>query len=63
MIYAANLGKEAIENVGFDLGVGTAKCVLHVNGDEVDTTVTEMTEKDFLGRDYAPYEFYILIAT
>lgn len=63
VIYAANLGKEAIENVGFNLGVGTAKCVLHVIGDEVDTTETKMTEKDFLGRDYAPYEFYILIAT
>ncbi len=60
VIYAANLGKEAIQNVSFNLGIGTAKCVLHVNGDKVDTTVTDMTDKDFSSRDYDPYEFYIL---
>ena len=60
VIYAANLGKEAIEDVTFDLGIGTAKCVLHVKGDEIDATPTDMTEKDFCLKDYDPYEFYIL---
>lgn len=60
VIYAANLGKEEIQGVTFDLGIGTAKCILHGKGDELDTTVTDMTEKDFSGRDYAPYEFFIL---
>ncbi|MBQ3264599.1 MAG: hypothetical protein IJH07_02355 [Ruminococcus sp.] len=60
VIYAANLGKEAIRNVTFDLGVGTARCVLRAAGGEVDTTETDMTEKDFCNRDYEPYEFYVL---
>ena len=60
VIYAANLGKEAIEDVTFDLGIGTAKCVLHVKGDEIDATPTDMTEKDFCLKDYDPYELYIL---
>lgn len=60
VIYAANLGKEAIEDVTFNLGVGTARCVLHAVGGEVDTIESVMTEKDFCKRDYEPYEFYIL---
>ena len=60
VIYLANLGKEAIEGINVDLGVDKATCVLHVNGAEVDTTEKEMTAADFNGRDYQPYEFYIL---
>ena len=62
VIYAANLGKEAIQDVTFDLGIGTAKCVLHGNGDEIDTTAADMTEKDFCNRAYEPYEFFVLTA-
>lgn len=60
VLYAANLGKEAIKSASFDLGIGTAKCVLHGDGEAIETTETEMTDKDFSARDFDPYEFYIL---
>ena len=60
VIYAANLGKDAIEGVSFDLGFDQATCVLHCNGDKLETAETVMTKADFEKKDYQPYEFYIL---
>lgn len=60
VIYIANLLYEEIKDVSFDLGIDGASCVLHWDGDKLDTEPAEMTKSDFEHKDYQPYEFYIL---
>ncbi len=60
--YIGSLSKEAIEGVGVDCGFEEATCVLHHDGETLDTAETKMTKNDFAAKDYKPFEFYILIA-
>lgn len=60
VVYVANLGKDAIENVSFDPGFEKAECALHFIGDKVDAAKVEMSAADFSKKNYEPYECYIL---
>jgi hypothetical protein len=60
VIYVANLYDKTLSNAAVDLGVENAKCVLHFDGETLDTKETTMSNSDFAKMSYKPYEFYIL---
>ena len=60
VIYVANLYDKTLSNAAVDLGVENAKCVLHYDGETLDTKETTMSNSDFAKKSYKPYEFYIL---
>ena len=60
VIYVANLYDKALSNAAVDLGTDNAKCVLHYDGEKLDTKETTMSNSDFAKKSYKPYEFYIL---
>lgn len=59
VVYIANLYKDKQEDVSASLGFDKATCVIHWDGEKLDTNETEMTAEDFASRDYAPYEFFV----
>lgn len=61
VIYVANLNYDPIKDVTVDLGIENAKCVMHYDGEKLDTTEKNMTNKDFEKKDYNAYEYYILV--
>lgn len=62
IIYISNLYYEEMKDISVDAGFENATCVLHYDGETLDTNDTAVTADDFESKDYKPYEFYILIA-
>ena len=62
VIYVSNLFYEDIQKISVDIGIDKATCVMHYDGETLDTEAKEVTKKDFENKDYKPYEFYILTA-
>ena len=60
VIYISNMYFEGIEDVTVDLGVENANCVMHYDGETINTEEFSVTGSDFENKDYKPYEFYIL---
>lgn len=60
VIYISNMYFEGIEDVTVDLGVENANCVMHYDGETINTEEFTLTDSDFENKDYKPYEFYIL---
>lgn len=60
VVYIANLHYDAAEDVSVDYDLDGAVCVMHYDGSDFDFTQTEVSDKDFEGLDYNPYEFYVL---
>ncbi len=60
VIYVANMYFEDLKDVSVDLGFENVKCVMHYDGEKLDTTEKEMKNSDFDKKSYKPYEFYIL---
>ena len=60
VIYVANLYDKTHSNAAEALDVENAKCVLHYDGETLDTKETTMSNSDFAKMSYKPYEFYIL---
>lgn len=60
VIYVANLYEKELTDAKVDLGVTNAKCVLHYDGEKLDTTESSVTNDDFAKKTYQPNEFYIL---
>ncbi len=61
VIYISNLYFEEIESAGVELNFENAKCVMHYDGETLDTNETDVTKADFENKTYNPYEFYILV--
>ena len=60
VIYIANLYYEGLSDVSVELDFENATCVMHHDGEKLDTTEKEVKPQDFKNKDYKPYEFYIL---
>ena len=63
VIYVANLFTESIEDVAVTLPFENAKCVLSYDGETFDFEDKDMSAKDFDGKSFKPYEFYIFTLT
>ena len=61
VVYISNLYFEKIEDAGVTLDFENAKCVMHYDGETLDTKEVDVTKADFESKTYNPYEFYILI--
>ena len=63
VIYVANLFTESIDDVTVTLPFENAKCVLSYDGETFDFEDKDMSAKDFDGKSFKPYEFYIFTLT
>ncbi len=60
VIYVGNLYFDEIKDASVTLNFENAKCVMHYDGDKLDTSESDVTKADFENKTYKPYEFYIL---
>jgi len=60
VIYIANLYYEGLSDVSVELDFENATCVIHHDGEKLDTTEKEVKPQDFKNKNFNPYEFYIL---
>ena len=60
VVYISNLYFEEIKDAGVTLDFENAKCVMHYDGEILDTKEVDVTKADFENKSYNPYEFYIL---
>ncbi len=60
VVYISNLYFEEINDAEVSLNFENAKCVMHYDGETLNTKETDVTKADFENKTYNPYEFYIL---
>ena len=60
IIYISSLFYEGLSGITADLGFDSAACLLHWDGETLDTEEKTMSKQDFENRDFKSYEFYIL---
>ena len=61
VIYLSNLYYDPLENVTISFDFDKATCVLHNDGETLDTEQKDMTAADFEHMTLKPYEYYVLV--